>query len=152
MAELQAWPKHLASWCFHVAADGERITTLDVPWALSGGSFELDGKRFELVRAPNFGDFQLVGPMGVEASAAKPSAFVRRYAVEFGRRRWTLEAAQPIARRFRLVEDGAVIGDVAPNAPISRRCRMSWPDDVPRQVQVFLFWLVVLQWRRASQH
>lgn len=152
MSELEAWPKHPFSWSFHVAVDGDVVTTLDVTWLQSGGAFDLDGKHYDLVRAPNFGDFQLVGPMGVEASAAKPSALVRRYAVEYGRRRWTLEAAHPITRRFRLIEDGAVIGEVVPNSLISHRCRMNWPDEVPRQVQVFLLWLVVLQWRRSRQN
>lgn len=151
MAEMRASPQHLFSWTFDVAFDGDVATTLELAWFRSSGAFELDGRRYDLVRAPNFGEFQLTGPTGVIASAAKHSAFVRRYAIEYGRRRLTLEAASVFTRRFVLLEDGRSVGEVAPTAPFSRRCRLTVPDDMPLSVHVFLLWLVVLQWRRTAQ-
>lgn len=152
MAEMRASPQHPFSWTFDIAFDGDVATALELAWFGSRGAFELDGRRYDLVRAPNFGEFQLVGHTGVVASAIKPSLFFRRYAVEYGRRRFTLAAAAPIARRFVLTEDDRVVGEVAPEEIIVRRCRATWPEDVPLTVQVFLLWLVILQWRNAARH
>lgn len=151
MQTFHAWPRRPLSWSFDIAVDGDVVTTLDLAFFGSAAAFELDGYRYDLQRAPGFGEFQLVGPMGVLATATKPNPFVRRYDVEVGRHRFTLAAAAPIARRFVLTEDERIVGDVTPDAPIARRCGATWPEDMALAVRVFLLWLVVLQWRRAAR-
>ncbi|MEO8084461.1 MAG: hypothetical protein ABI780_11610 [Ardenticatenales bacterium] len=149
---MQARPRNPFTWTFDIAIDEEVVTTLALAWLGSSASFDLDGRRYDLQRAPGFGEFQLVGPSGVLATAFKPNPFVRRYNVEVGRGRYTLEAAAPIARRFVLRAGDDIVGEVAPDAPIARSCRAMWPDDMPLPAQVFLLWLVVLQWRNAARH
>lgn len=152
MNTMRARPHNPFAWTFDIAVDEEVVTTLKLAWFGSAATFELDGHRYDLQRAPGFGEFQLIGPMGVVATALKPNPFVRRYDIEVGRGRYTLEAAAPIARRFVLREGGNIVGEVTPDAPIVRRCQAAWPDGMALPVQVFLLWLVVLQWRNAARH
>jgi hypothetical protein len=52
---------------------------------------------------------------------------------------------------FDLSVDGEFLADFdMPNHLFTRACTLEFPDDLPVPVQVFLFWLVALMWRRAA--
>jgi hypothetical protein len=92
----------------------------------------------------------LTADQEVLARATKESAFVRRFVVRTGDRELILEPAALFARSFRLVENGLIVGYVIPDHLFTRACTLEFPDDLSAPVQVFLFWLVALLWRRAA--
>ena len=151
MAMLEARPKGWLSWRFELCAGGRAIVSMDMAWLTEGGSFVWEGVEYGLSREGLWsGDFVLQAGGDTPARAAKPSAFLRRFDVHVGSRHLTLEAASALTRKFHLVENGSVVGAVTPLHPFSRRCTIVFPDDLTLPVQVFLFWLVALIWRRAA--
>jgi hypothetical protein len=93
----------------------------------------------------------LTADQEVWARATKESAFVRRFVVRTAERELILEPAALFARSFRLVENAMIVGYVLPDHFFTRACTLEFPDDLPAPVQVFLFWLVALMWRRAAR-
>lgn len=150
MAQIQAQPRHLFSWGFDLLLDGESLAGFDMSWLREGGRFTYGDREYSLSREGFWsGDFLLTADQEVLARAAK-SAFVRRFVVQTGAREFTLESASVFTRSFRLVEKEMIVGYVLPNHFFTRACTLEFPDDLSVPVQVFLFWLAVLMWRRAA--
>jgi len=151
MTQIQARPKHLFSWGFDLYVDGEPLAGFDMSWLREGGRFACDGRQYHVSREGLWsGDFLLTADLEVLALATKESAFARRFVVRTGDREMILEAAFVFARSFRLVENGSVVGYVMPDHFFTRACTLEFPSDLSVPVQVFLFWLVALMWRRAA--
>jgi hypothetical protein len=151
MSLIQAKPRHLFSWCFELFADRASPTTLELSWIRGRGSFRWDGRFYRMDReALLLGDFFLMNGDVVVAKADKPSALFRRFDITAAGREMTLVAESPLTRRFRLTENGRTIGTIRPNHAFTRKCTIDLPDDIETPVQVFIFWLVVLMWRRAA--
>ena len=85
------------------------------------------------------------------ASAEKPSAMHRLFAVQVGGRTLTLKAGSTFGRAFVLTEREVQIGSIAPLGWFTRKCRAELPDDLAPEVEAFLIWLVILLWRRQEQ-
>ena len=60
-----------------------------------------------------------------------------------------LSAVHPFTRCFKLVENGITIGTIRLNHVFTRNCFIDLPG-VSLSVQVFIFWVAVLMWRRAA--
>lgn len=151
MGVLQARPKRWLSWGFELYEAERLIATMDMTWLSEGGSFVWEGAQYTLSREGLWsGDFVLQGNGQTPARATKPSAFVRRFEVHVGSRALTLEAASLFTRKFQLIENGSVVGSITPKHALSRSCTLTFPDGLSVPVQVFLFWLVALIWRRAE--
>jgi hypothetical protein len=150
MARILARPRHVFSWDFDLFLDREFLAGFDMSWLREGGHFTYGDKEYHLSREGLWsGDFLLISDQEALVRAAK-SAFVRRFIVQTGDREFLLEPASVFTWSFRLVENGVVVGYVLPNHLFTRACTLEFPDDLPVPVQVFLFWLVVLMWRRAA--
>ena len=76
------------------------------------------------------------------------ASFGRRFTIHVEDRLLALRAVSCFSRRFELIERGAVVGSVVPDHLFTRVCTVEWPQDLSVPVQVFLFWLVALMWRR----
>jgi len=151
MPHIQAKPRHLLSWCFELFADRAFPTTLELSWVRERGGFLWDGLSYRMGReAWLSGDFFLMNGDVAVAKADKSSAFFRRFVVSAGDREMILAAESPFTRCFRLTENGRTIGSIRPNHPFTRKCTIDLPDDLEMPVRVFIFWLVVLMWRRAA--
>jgi len=150
MAQIQARPRHLLSWDFDLYLDGEFLAGFDMSWVREGGRFTYGDRGYCLSREGFWsGDFLLTADQEVLVRAAK-SAFVRKFVVQTGDREFILEPAPVFTRSFRLIENGLIVGYVLPNHLFTRACTLELPDDLAVPVQVFLFWLIVLMWRRAA--
>lgn len=87
---------------------------------------------------------------GVLASAEKPSAFERSFRVSFDDQIYTLEAESPIFRKFVLLENNSVVGSISPDGILTAESTIDLPAKFPVHIQAFMFWLVALLWKRAS--
>ena len=151
MAEIRAKPKHLFSWSFDLYREGLLLASFDMSWLREGGRFDWSGREYRLSREGLWsGDFLLTTGPETPARAHKESPFTRRFIVHTGGRELTLEAPSLFLRRFQLVEQDTVLGSIVPDHLFSRACRLELPQDFDVPVQVFLFWLVALMWRRAA--
>ena len=151
MSQIEARPKHLFSWGFELRTSDGFLTTMDVSWLQGRGAFPWGGVDYALGRESwPMGDFLLQSQGNAVARAAKVSPFLRSFRVQLDTRDLVFKAASPFTRRFILIENADVIGQIAPNHPFTRSSVIELPDNLDVPVQVFLFWLAVLMWRRAA--
>jgi hypothetical protein len=148
---IRAKPKHVFSWGFDLDLGAGSQVGFDMSWFREGGRFTWDGTEFHLSRERAWsGDFLLTAYGQVLAHATKDSVFLRRFTVRVEDRELVLHAASSFSRRFELIEGDSVVGGVAPDGFFTRACTAEFPNDLSVPVQVFLFWLVILMWRRQD--
>jgi hypothetical protein len=148
---LQAAPKSLFSWDFTVSQAGRTIAEVDMSWLREKAELYVESQRYEVYREGWMsGRFVMASDAGVLAAAEKPSAWFRSFVVEYGDRRFQLAALSPFTRSFVLTEGPTSVGTAKPDFWLSRTTTIDLPDDIELPVQVFMFWLVLILWRRAA--
>jgi len=148
---IQARPKHLFSWGFDLLLDDGSTVSFDMAWLREGGRFTWAGAEYEMAReGPWSGDFLLTAEGQVLARATKASIIGRSFVVRLDHREFALRAASWLSKRFELIEGDRAVGGVTPDHFFTRSCTAEFPEDLSVPVQVFLFWLVILMWRRQN--
>jgi hypothetical protein len=150
---LSAIPRGLFSWGFSILEDDAEVAGLDVAWMRERGTLDIMGAEFTLYRQGWLsGSFLLEGDGVVFAEADKPNAFTRRFEVTHGHRTLSLVAQSPFTRAFSVYDGDRQIGSICPDHCFTRKTTIDLPDDIALPVKAFLFWLVVLMWRRAKKN
>jgi hypothetical protein len=98
------------------------------------------------------GLFVIEGDGTVLAQADKPNALTRRFEVTYGNHTLALTAQSPFTRAFGVYDSENQIGGIYPNHCFTRKTTIDLPDDIILPVKAFLFWLVVLMWRRTAHN
>ena len=149
---LKAKPSGFFSWDFDLYEDERLVGQMGMAWFQEGGRFVWKGSEYQLFREGLWsGSFLLQLDGQTLADATKVSPFLRCFDVRVGDRTLILKAASAFTRQFQLIACDVIVGFVTPDGLFSRQCTISFPDDLTLPVQIFLFWLVVLMWRRAAQ-
>lgn len=146
---IEAVPKGVFSSGFLLQQDDRLIADLDGSSWREKADVQIDGETFRLYREGMMsGAFVLEWDGKTLARAIKPSVFSARFELVIGRRAFTLRKESMWSRRFGLFEGGQRVGGVAPAGMFTRRALIELPADWPSSVQAFIFWLVLLIWRR----
>lgn len=146
---LEAKPNGIFSRDFSIEAAGQRIALLDVAFWKEAGEISIEGRPYKLYREGLMhGAFVLESQGQVVARALKPSAFFSHFDLEMGDRRYSLKRNSAFGRAFTILQGDTVVGSVRPAGVFSRRAVVELPVDWPVPVQVFVFWLVLVIWKR----
>jgi hypothetical protein len=150
---LRAYPQSWFSWKFRILNDSDRqIATIDIGWVRESGELKLGEKIYRLYREGLLGGAFILEYGGRElARAEKPSAFLRSFSVSYRGRQFTLQAASPVTREFRLIENNGPIGTVRPENAFMRKAVIDLPGTIELPVQIFLAWLVLVLWKRNQE-
>jgi len=152
MAVLEARPKQLMSWGFNLFEGGIHVTTLNMRWFTEAGTFQWNHTPYQLGREGfRSGDFFMASENRVIARGRKTSAFLRKFRLNIQDRELILSAKAPFLRTFQLTEQAMIMGTIRPNHALTRKCMIDLPDELDTARRVFIFWLVVLMWRRTSR-
>jgi hypothetical protein len=148
---LEAVPRGFLSNDYTLRSLDGSLAELDVSGWRERAEFELDGVPHRLYREGVLsGAFVLERAGEVAARAEKPSAWRARFVLHLQGR--TLELRRlGWGRRFGLFEEGREVGRIAPAGVFTRRARIELPAGYPLPLQLFLFWLVLVIWRRDRQ-
>ena len=151
MSSIQAKPKSIFSWSFDLFVDHELLTTMDMRWFKEGGLFHWNDCEYRLGRENLWsGDFFLNKDERQIAKATKTSPFARKFILKLTAGELVLSAVHPLTRVFHLTDGNNVIGIIKPDHILTRQCTIQLPDTLCVPEQVFIFWLVVLMWRRST--
>jgi hypothetical protein len=147
---LQAAPTSWWGSRYAVRDDGEPLTELAFTSLREGGGFTLGGVPYTLRREGVAGNFVLQDPSGVAAAQArKESAFRRRFELEHPGGGLRVESTSVWGRSYRVLgPEGRQLGEVRWRSFWRREVDATLPDDLPRHIQVFVLWLVLLMIRR----
>jgi hypothetical protein len=150
---LEASPVGIFSWAFTVRSGGETVAEINPAWFSEQAEVTVSGKPYTLARESVLeGTFAMHSGGRVVASARKPSAFFRAFEVELPGRRFELKAVSVWSREFGLYAGETLIGRIGPASWLGRSAVIDLPDALPTEVQVFLFWLVLVLWKRAASN
>ena len=149
---LKAAPISWFSWNYELSEGGQRVGTISTAWVRERAAMSVRGMTCELYRESMWGRFLATVNGEIIASADKPSAFHRRFIIQFEDREIESVAESPLGRSFILREHGHDIGAIRPLHVFTRKAMIDLPDDFPIEISVFTFWLVVLMWRRQANN
>lgn len=145
-------PNGIFSWGYSILQDGTAIADIDMSWVRERAEVTIAGHHFTVCRTSVLrGTFELQSGDGVLAHAQK-AAFFRAFNVGFTDRNLELKALSIFTREFGLFEHGVQIGRIGPTGWLTRKAVVDCSGEVPIPVQVFLFWLVAILWRRAANN
>lgn len=162
---LKAIPRHcfprsiplfgrLASWNFSIYENDVEVAGLEAPPSLCRRwRLRIAFNSYDLYRQGWFsGLFLLEDNRTILARASRPSLFHRRYEIVHNHRTFRLTAQSSLTRAYSVFDGTSEIGSICPDHGVTRRATIDLPNDIVLPVKVFLFWLVVLRWRRSSHH
>jgi hypothetical protein len=148
---LTAVPKQWFSWDFTVTEGSQPVANIDISWWREKGLLTVQGADYRVYREGMMsGDFILESAGSVVARAQKPSAFHRAFVIAYEGRRYTLRAESLFRRSFLLLDGDRQIGSLSPDGMFTRRATVDLPPALPLAVRVFVIWLAVILWKRAS--
>jgi hypothetical protein len=149
---LSAAPRRWLSWDYSVRdSDGAEVARVTIGSWREKGTIILAEGEYRVYRQGLTGPFVLEGIDGATAaSALKPSALQRKFAVLFGGREYALQAKSALSREFGLFDGDRRVGAVVPASWLGRRARAEFDGDVPPPLQAFVLWLTLLLWKRSS--
>lgn len=148
---LEATRRHLFSSDFVVRSPSGATVELDVAVWRERAEFDVDGARHRLYREGRMrGAFVLERAGFPLAKAIKPSAFKTRFEIEFQGRTYVLRKRSVFSRRFIVTLGEQEVGGIRPAGLFSRRTFVDLPPDWPLAVKLFVFWLVLIIWKREA--
>jgi hypothetical protein len=148
---LHAMPRGLFTWGFTVRQDGDTIADIDPSWLRERAEIRVEGQTYSAFRESLLaGTFMLQSGERTLARARKASVFARAFDIDLAGRPMELKAASVWRREFGLFENGVQVGRISPTGWFSWQAVIDLPPDIPLPAQLFLFWLVLVLWRRAA--
>jgi hypothetical protein len=147
---IEAVPKSTFSQDFILSSPNGGLAELDVSGWRERAEFELDGVPYRLYRESALGDFVLERAGAVIARATKPSAFRSTFQLQVSGHDLTLRKTSAWRRDFGVFDGEEMVGRIAPVKWYGRRAYVELPGDWNLALQLFLFWLVLLMWRRQN--
>jgi len=148
---LTAIPKGWFSKNYRVMDGALQVADLNVSRWREQGELTVEGFSYQVYREKLMsGAFVLEAAGTALARAEKPSAFHRRFLIEYGDRKYVFQAKSVWGREFTLYDGQNEIGSVAPEGLLTRRAAVNLPDELALPVKVFILWLAIILWERES--
>jgi len=148
---LRAVPKSWFSSGYKVLDNNSTVAIVDLFISREAGELTIGGSTYKVHREGWFGGaFILERDGSILARAIKPSTFYRSFQVELEGRQYTLEAESVGFRTFVLSENGLRVGSVSPEHALTRKSVIDFPPEISLPGRIFLFWLVMIMWKRAT--
>jgi len=132
---------------------GEPVAELDVSLLKEGARLHLDGKTYRIERASLMsGPWQFRDGDELLFEATKPSMLRNRFLMLVKGASLELAPKGFLMRRFVLVgPDWADLGEIRRTNWLGTRVDVDLSELVPREAQLFLFFLALVIWRRADR-
>ena len=145
-------PASWFSWDFRVLDEGgAEVAVIDRHSFRERASFLVGGREHTVRRTSVLhGTFVLEESGRVLAEATKPSSFRRLFELAAGPNRYTLRAVSAMRREFELVSGGTPVGRIKPVSAFGRKATAEFTSDIPRELQLFVVFLVLVLWKRAQ--
>jgi hypothetical protein len=153
MTVLTCLPQSICSWNYSVtAADSGVTASVEFDFLSEQGSITLESSYYSVQHAWLSGEWSLESGGRVIAVAIKPNPLSRLFEVSCGSQDLILRAESPFTRAFVVEQDDRLLGTIQPTHPLTRRASINCSSSIEIPVQVFLFWLAVLMWKRAANN
>jgi hypothetical protein len=148
---IEARPRNFVSRHFTLEAQGQTLAELDASRWKEAATFTFEGQAYRFFREGLFsGDFILEQDGRFLLQATKLSAFRSQFDFELDARLYALKRASFFGKRFAVLRSGTEVGGVSRASLFSRRAVIDLPAAWSIPTQGFIFWLVLLMWKRED--
>lgn len=153
MANLKLVPQNPFSWSFDVTQNNASIAQVLHTFSLNEkATLNLPGATCQAYREHFMGGDYILEEHGQPlARARKLSAFSSAFQLTCPGHSYALKKESLFCRTFVLMEDDRQVGIIKPEGVFTRKADVSLPDEMPRPVQIFVLWLVLVLWKRDSE-
>lgn len=153
MAALTCLPESICSWNYKIIFADSKTTAsaqFDI-WSEQGG-ITLNSNYYSIQHARLSDKWTLESKGRVVAVAIKPNPFGRLFKVSYDSQNLVLRADSPFTRSFLIEQDDKLLGTIRPRHAFTKRASIDCPSSIAIPVQIFMFWLTVLIWKRAENN
>lgn len=133
-------------------ADSHVTASVEFDFWSEQGSITLGSSYYGVQHAWLSGEWLLESGGRVVAVAIKPNPLSRLFEVSYDSQNLVLRAESPFTRAFLVEQGDRLLGTIQPMHPFTRRASINSSSSIEIPIQVFLFWLVVLMWKRAANN
>ncbi|MEM7758219.1 MAG: hypothetical protein AAF298_08855 [Cyanobacteria bacterium P01_A01_bin.40] len=153
MTNLTCLTESICSWNFFVAiSDSDVAVSVKFNFMSEQGNITLDSSYYDIKHTWLSGKWSLESDGKVIAIAIKPNPLTRFFEISYNNRKLlVLRAESSFTRSFAIEQDNKFLGTIKPMHPFTRRATVDCSSSVPIPVQISLFWLTVLMWKRAAE-
>lgn len=147
---LYATPRHKLSWDFTVYQDEGQVAKIDGAWLRERAVLTVGGDKYKAARVA--GAFELAQGEQVLVRAEESGFDAPSFTVAYEEMVYQLKAKPGDEQVYQLSKKGgSVIGTFLMEGIMTRKIEARLPDDLPLVMRIFLLWLVILAWKRASR-
>ncbi len=154
MTVLTCLPQSICSWNYSITgSDSDVIASVEFDFWNEQGSIILEPSCYGVKRGwvwPS-DEWSLESGDRVIAVATKPNPFTRFFEVSYSSQDLILRPELPFTRSFLIEQDNRVLGTIQPMHSFTRRASIDCSSSIAIPVQIFLFWLTVLMWKRDAK-
>jgi hypothetical protein len=148
---IEARPRNFFSRHFSLETAGQTLAELDASRFKEAAVFTFEGEPYRFFREGLFsGDFVLEKAGRPLLAASKMSAFRSQLDFELDGRLYSLKRASLFGRTYEVRQSDRAVGSVSRASLLSRRAVIDLPATWSVPVQGFIFWLVLLLWKRQE--
>lgn len=143
-------PQSFFSWNYWVQ-EQDIIGAIEFNFWSEAGQISIGSTPYLIQHEWLSGRWSLISNNTVQASAVKYSAFTRSFDVTYGNQRLFLSAESFWSSALAITRhDGTRLGNIRRIQFLSRKAELDCSPEVGILIQLFLFWLTALTWRRSS--
>jgi hypothetical protein len=151
MAVLSCLPKSICSWNYSITDSASEVTaSVRFNFLDEQGNISLGSNYYGIEHTWLGGKWSLTIGDRVVAVAVKPNPLTRYFEVSYDSQNLILRAESLFTRSFLIEQNGRLLGRIQPKHLFTKRASIDCSSSVPIHIQVFLFWLTVLMWKRAA--
>ena len=149
MTSITCLPQKICSWNYLITVSNSDVTaSVEFDFMSERGNIILEADSYKIEHAWLSGEWSLELAGEIIAVAIKPNLFTRLFQIDYDSQKLVLKAQSPFARSFAIEQNDTSIGTIEPIHLLTRRATVNCSANVPIPIQIFLFWLTVLMWRR----
>lgn len=147
---LTAKAHHALSWDFSVYKDEVQVAEIDSAWLRERAVLTVGGEKYQASRVA--GAFELSRDGQVLVRAEEAGYVSTAFTVAYEETTYHLRAKPEDEQVYQLAKKGgSVIGSLQLDGILTRKIEAHLPSNLPLMVRVFILWLVILAWKRASR-
>lgn len=143
-------PQSLFTWNYWVL-EQEVIGAIEFNFGQDSGQISLGSTAYVIQQDRRSGEWLLLANNTVQASAYRFGSSTHSFDVTYGHQRLSLRSGRFGGTALTIHrQDGTLLGDIRPNSLVKRKAKLHCSPELGVPIQLFLFWLTALIWRRTS--
>lgn len=143
-------PQSWFTWNYWVV-EQDVIGAIEFNLGKDSGQIVLGSTSYDIQQDRQSKEWRLLADNTVHASAYRFGSSTYSFDVTYGHQRLSLRSGRFGGTALTIHRhDGTLLGDIRPSSLVNRKAKLYCSPEIGVLIQLFLFWLTALMWRRTS--